>query len=456
MTHPYVPATDADKKAMLEFIGLSKMEDLFQDIPEDFRLEESLRLPKSKSELEVTSYLNKLAKQNKTVSDLACFLGAGAYDHYIPTVIDALISRSEFYTAYTPYQPEISQGTLQSIFEFQTLIARLTGMDVANASLYDGGTACAEAALMACSQSRKSKVLVSKSVNPSSREILKSYCHGQSIELVEVELKDGLTDLDDLKSKLDDEVAGVLVQSPNFFGLIEDVEKAVELTHETKKGALILSADPFSLGLLKTPGEMGVDIYVGEGQSLGLSLAFGGPYLGLLATNEKFMRKIPGRLIGQTVDADGKRSFVLTLAAREQHIKREKATSNICTNQGLMALAATIYMETMGKQGMKEAALQATSKAHYAFEKLTASGKFKAVFDGPFFMEFALTSDIKPEVINKALVDAGIIGGYNISKKYPEYENAILYAVTEKRTKEEIDKLVEVLEGIKWSWITTK
>lgn len=449
MTHPYVPATEADKKAMLEAIGLSSIDDLFNDIPEDFRLKEELNLPKAKSELEVTSYLAKLAAKNKSVTELACFLGAGAYDHYIPSIVDALISRSEFYTAYTPYQPEISQGTLQSIFEFQTLIARLTGMDVANASLYDGGTACAEAAILACANGRKKKILVSKSVNPSSIAILKTYCHGQSIELVEVKTKNGITDLDDLKNKLDDETAGVLVQSPNFFGLIEDVEKATELTHTAKKASMILSTDPFSLGLLKTPGEMGVDIVVGEGQSLGLSLSYGGPYLGLLATSEKYMRKIPGRLIGQTVDEDGKRSFVLTLAAREQHIKREKATSNICTNQGLMALAATIYMVTMGKEGMKEAAEQAIKKAHYAFEKLTASGKFKPLFDGPFFMEFALTSDLDPEVINKALLEAGILGGYPLGKAYPEYKNAILYAVTEKRTKEEIDKLVEVLEGIK-------
>lgn len=449
MTHPYVPATDQDKKAMLEAIGLESMDDLFNDIPESFRLKEPLNLPESKSELEVLSYLTKLAKENISVSDHPCFLGAGAYDHYIPTIIDSLITRSEFYTSYTPYQPEISQGTLQSIFEFQTLIARLTGMDIANASLYDGGTACAEAAIMACATSRKGKILISKSVHPSSLEIVKTYMKNQNLEVVEVEMKDGKTDLDDLKAKLDNETAGVIIQSPNFFGLIEDVEGATELTHTAKKAAMILSTDPFSLGLLKTPGEMGVDIVVGEGQSLGLPLAYGGPYLGLLACTDKYMRKIPGRLIGQTVDEDGKRSFVLTLAAREQHIKREKATSNICTNQGLMALWSTIYMVTMGKEGMREAAYQATQKAHYAFDKLTASGKFKPLFDGPFFLEFALTSDLDYETINKALLDAGIIGGYNLSKDFPEYENAILFAVTEKRTKEEIDKLVEVLEGIK-------
>ena len=449
MNHPYIPATDADKKAMLERVGLSSMDELFNDIPEGFRLKEDLKLPKQKSELEVMTYLRELACQNKTVSELPCFLGAGAYDHYTPTVVDALISRSEFFTSYTPYQPEISQGTLQSIFEFQTLIARLTGMDFANASLYDGGTACAEAAIMACNQARKEQILVSKTVNPSSIEILKTYCHLQNLELIEVEAKDGVTDLEDLKNKISDETAGVIVQSPNFFGIIEDVAQATEITHTAKKASMILSADPFSLGLLKTPGELDVDIVVGEGQSLGLALSYGGPYLGILAAKDKYVRKVPGRLIGETVDADGKRSYVLTLAAREQHIKREKATSNICTNQGLMALSATIYMATMGKAGMKEAASQATAKAHYAYEKLTASGKFKPLFEGPFFIEFALTSDIDPEVINKALLDAGIMGGYPLGKKFPEYKNAILYAVTEKRTKEEIDKLVEVLEGIK-------
>ncbi len=448
MAHPYIPATDADIKAMLEKVGLSSLDELFNDIPEGFRLTEDLKLPKQKSELEVSTYMRKLACKNKTVSELTCFLGAGAYDHYIPSIIDALISRSEFYTSYTPYQPEVSQGTLQSIFEFQSLIARLTGMDVANASLYDGGTACAEAAILACNVARKKQILVSKSVNPSSIEILKTYCHGQSIELIEVETKDGVTDLKDLEDKLSDETAGVLIQSPNFFGLVENVEETAKLTHTAKKASMILSTDPFSLGVLKTPGELDVDIVVGEGQSLGLSLSFGGPYLGLIATKDKYMRKIPGRLIGETVDVDGKRSFVLTLAAREQHIKREKATSNICTNQGLMALAATIYMVTMGKAGMKEAATQAMTKAHYAYKKLTESGKFKPLFEGPFFMEFALTSDIDPEKINKALLEEGILGGYPLGKKFPEYENALLYAVTEKRTKEEIDKLAEVLEGI--------
>ncbi len=445
---PYIPTTDSDKKEMLEVIGISSTDELFQDIPEEFRLNRPLNLDNAKSELEVTKYIKSLAAKNKSVNDLSCFLGAGAYDHYIPTTVDAIISRSEFYTSYTPYQPEISQGTLQYVFEFQTLITRLTGMDVANASLYDGGTAYAEAAIMACAVARRKEVVVSKTVNPSALAILRTYCHGQSIKLIEVDAKDGLTDFEALEKATTDQTAAVIMQSPNFFGLIEDVEKGVEIAHKIKKCSFVQGTNPFMLPVLKTPGEYGVDIVVGDAQSLGLSLNYGGPYVGIIAAKESYMRKMPGRLVGQTVDEDGKRSFVLTLAAREQHIRREKATSNICTNQGLMTLATAVYMCTMGEQGMKEAATQATLKAHYAFEKLTASGKFKPVYDKPFFMEFALTSDIQPEKINKALLDAGMIGGYDLSKDYPELKGAILYAVTEKRTKEEIDKLVEVLEGV--------
>lgn len=446
---PYIPATEADKKEMLKVIGVDSVDQLFDDIPSDFRLTKPLNLPNAKSELEVMKYMQSLAAMNKSVNDMPCFLGAGAYDHYVPTVVDAVISRSEFYTSYTPYQPEISQGTLQYIFEFQTLITRLTGMDVANASLYDGGTACAEAAIMACANAKRKEIVVSKTINPSSMAILKTYCHGQSINLIEVEAHDGVTCLDDLKAKITPNTAGVIMQSPNFFGIIEDVEKAAAIAHEVKKCSMILSTDPFALPVLKTPVEYGVDIVVGEAQSIGLALNYGGPYVGIIAAKEEYMRKMPGRLVGETIDQDGKRAYVLTLAAREQHIRREKATSNICTNQGLMTLACAVHMCTMGKAGMKEAAVQALNKAHYAFEKLTASGKFKPLFQGPFFLEFALTSDIPAEKVSKALLDAGIIGGYEVGKDFPEYKNALLFAVTEKRTKEEIDRLVEVLEGIK-------
>lgn len=445
---PYIPATEADKKEMLGVIGLNSADQLFEDIPAEFRLNRELNLPKAKSELEVMNYMQSLAAMNKSVSDMPCFLGAGAYDHYVPTVVDAIISRSEFYTSYTPYQPEISQGTLQYIFEFQTLITRLTGMDVANASLYDGGTACAEAAIMACANAKRKEIVVSKTVHPGSMAILKTYCHGQNIKLIEVEAHNGVTCLDDLKAKITPNTAGVLLQSPNFYGIIEDIEKAVEIAHEVKKCSFILSTDPFALPILKTPAEYGCDIVVGEAQSLGLALNYGGPYVGIIAAKEDYMRKMPGRLVGETIDLDGKRGYVLTLAAREQHIRREKATSNICTNQGLMTLACAVHMCTMGKQGMKEAAMQALNKAHYAFEKLTASGKFKPLFEGPFFLEFALTSDIPAEKVVKTLLENGILGGYEIAKDFPEHKNALLFAVTEKRTKEEIDKLVEVMEAM--------
>lgn len=445
---PYIPATEADKKEMLKVIGVDSVDRLFDDIPSEFRLTAPLNLPNAKSELEVMKYMESLAAMNKSVGDYTCFLGAGAYDHYVPTTVDAIISRSEFYTSYTPYQPEISQGTLQYIFEFQTLITRLTGMDVANASLYDGGTACAEAAIMACANAKRKEIVVSKSVNPSSMAILRTYCHGQSIKLIEVETHDGRTCPDDLRAKITPDTAGVIVQSPNFFGLIEDVGTMTEIAHTVKKCSMILSTDPFVLPVLRTPAEYGVDIVVGEAQSIGLALNYGGPYVGIIAAKEEYMRKMPGRLVGQTVDMDGKRSFVLTLAAREQHIRREKATSNICTNQGLMTLASAVHMCTMGKEGMREAAVQALTKAHYALEKLTAGGKWKPLYEGPFFLEFAVTSDLPAEKVNQELLKHGILGGYPLEKDFPQLKNALLFAVTEKRTKEEIDKLVEVLEGI--------
>lgn len=445
---PYIPHTPEDIKEMLEVVGVNSTDDLFADIPKDSALNRELDLPKAKSELEVVNYLTSLANKNCSTTNNVCFLGAGSYDHYIPTIVDHIISRSEFYTSYTPYQPEISQGTLQYLFEYQTLISELTGLPIANASLYDGGTAVTEAALMACAVGRKKKVLVSKTVSPQTREILKTYAHIQSLELVEVDMKDGITDMEDFKAKLDDEVGAAIVQSPNFFGIVEDLKESADLVHTTKKGAIIASVDPISLGILKRPGDLGVDIVVGEGQALGIPMQFGGPYLGFLATTEKYLRKLPGRIVGETTDLDGKRSFVLTLTAREQHIRRDKATSNICSNQGLNTLAATVYMVTLGKQGLREVAMQSTQKAHYALEKLEESGKFKRVFDKPFFKEFAVSSDIDADKIITDLRAENIIGGYDLGIDYPEYKNSILYAVTEKRTKDEIDKLSSVLEGM--------
>ncbi|HZH92471.1 MAG TPA: aminomethyl-transferring glycine dehydrogenase subunit GcvPA [Tissierellaceae bacterium] len=446
--HPYIANTPEDIQEMLKAIGLESIDQLFDDIPKDIKLSRELDLPKSKSELEVTSYLKKLADKNCSMSELTSFLGAGAYDHYIPSIVNHVISRSEFYTSYTPYQPEISQGTLQYIFEFQTLIANLTGMDLANASLYDGGTAVVEAALMAAAYSRKDEIIISKSVKPDARKILHTYAHVQDLKVIEVDIKDGVTDMEALDGLVNDNTAAVIVQSPNFFGIIEDLEAIGEIAHKGKKTTFIASVDPISLGILKKPGDMNVDVVVGEGQSLGIPVSFGGPYLGFMAVKKDYVRKIPGRIVGQTEDLDGKRSFVLTLTAREQHIRREKATSNICSNQGLNSLAATVYMVTMGKEGLREVALQSTKKAHYAYEQLIKSGKFKPAFDKPFFKEFALTSDIAPEKINEALRKENIIGGYDLGKEYPQFENSVLYAVTEKRTKEEIDKLTSVMEGI--------
>lgn len=445
--YPYIPNTPQDEKRMLEFIGLETMDDLFNDIPEEFRLKRDLNLKPSMSELEVTNYMTKLAKENKSVNDLTCFLGAGAYDHYIPTVIGHVTGRSEFYTSYTPYQAEISQGTLQYIFEFQTMICEITGMEVANASMYDAGTAIAEAAFMAANISRKNKIIVSETVAPQHREVLNTYAHLQNLEVVVVKMDEGSTDMEDLKSKVDEDTAAVIVQSPNFFGVIEDLEAIEKVTHSEKKAMLITSVDPISMGILKKPGEMGADIVVGEGQALGIPLSYGGPYLGFMATTKKHMRKLPGRIVGQTIDADGERAFVLTLQAREQHIRRDKATSNICSNQGLNALAATVYLATMGKEGLKEVAMQATQKAHYAQKKLIEAG-YKPLFDKPFFKEFAVVSDKAVDTVNEGLLKENILGGYNLGKDFPQYENASLYAVTEKRTKEEIDHLSSVLEGL--------
>lgn len=447
--YPYIPNTPLDEQEMLKAIGLESIDQLFEDIPKDIHLDKPLNIPESKSELEVSTYLKSLAEKNCTLSELTSFLGAGAYDHYIPSVVDAIISRSEFYTSYTPYQPEISQGTLQYIFEFQTLICKLTGMDVANASLYDGGTAVTEAALMACATSRKDEIIVSTGVNPESRQILKTYAHAQHLKVVEVDLKDGVTDIEALENMVSDNTAAVIVQNPNFFGIIEDLKSLGEVAHKGKKTSLIASVNPISLGLLRTPSELGVDIVVGEGQPLGIPLSFGGPYLGFMATKKEYMRKLPGRIVGETTDLDGKRSYVLTLSAREQHIRREKATSNICSNQGLNALAATVYMVTLGKEGLREVATQCTQKAHYAYEQLTKSGKYKPLFNQPFFMEFALESQKDADELNKELRNENIVGGYNLGKDYPQYKNAVLYALTEKRTKSEIDKLASVLEGIK-------
>lgn len=443
--HRYIPNTEADLACMLDRLGLSSAEDLFSDIPGELPIKRGLDLPEILSEQELIRKMKALSRKNRGLDELTCFLGAGAYDHFIPTVVGQLISRSEFYTSYTPYQPEISQGTLQAIFEYQTMICNLTGMDATNASMYDGATACAEAAKMAIDSTRRNMVAVSKTVSPEVRKVLATYIDLCGFNIVEIDIDNGATDLFHLKRLLNNEdLAGVVVQNPNFFGIIEDMDTVGELLSGSKT-LFISYVDPISLAILKKPSEYGADIAVGEGQSLGNSLSFGGPYVGFLATHEKMMRRLPGRIVGQTKDVDGKRAFVLTLQAREQHIRRSRASSNICSNQGLNALAAAIYMATMGESGLKEVATQCLQKAHYAQKKLTESGVYKPLFDRPFFMEFAVTGTADPAVVNNDLLDVGILGGYKLSRDYPEYSNGLLICVTEKRTKEEIDKLVSTM-----------
>ncbi|WP_053956053.1 aminomethyl-transferring glycine dehydrogenase subunit GcvPA [Inediibacterium massiliense] len=446
--HRYIPNTEDDKRYMLNSIGAKSIDDLFEDIPKELRLNRELNIGKSLSEIELVKHMNELANKNKSTNELISFLGAGAYDHYIPAIIKHIATKSEFLTAYTPYQAEISQGTLRVIFEYQTMICNLTGMDVSNASMYDGPTACAEASIMACESTKRKSIIVSKTVHPEVRKVLHTYMRFRKIEVIEVDMNDGVTDIEKLKSIVDKNTSGVIIQNPNFFGIIEDLTEVEKIIHENK-GMLITYVDPISLGILKTPEQLGADIAVGEGQALGNNLNYGGPYLGFLATKSKWVRKMPGRIVGQSVDQDGKRAFVLTLQAREQHIRRHKATSNICSNQGLNALMAAVYLTTMGKKGLREVATRCVQKSHYALDKITEGNKFKPLFHKPFFKEFAVTSHIDGKVVNKELLKNGILGGYEIGKDYTELKNGLLFAVTEKRTEEEIHKLSKVLEVIK-------
>jgi len=437
----YIPNTDGDRQEMLKDIGLSSINDLFANIPGKVRLNRELDLPKAMSELELLPHLREMAGKNINTDDYSCFLGAGAYDHFIPSVIKSLTSRQEFYTAYTPYQPEISQGTLQSIFEYQTMICLLTGMEVANASMYDGASAIAEAAFMAGSATRRNEVLVASTVHPENLEVLSTYSRFKGMKVNKLNHKGGKIDLGEIEEKLTRDIAAVIIQTPNFFGIVEDLNGVAEMVHKNKS-LLIISCDPISLAILKSPGEYGADIVVGDGQSLGNSLSFGGPYLGFFATTKELMRKMPGRVVGETVDKNGNRGFVLTLQTREQHIRREKATSNICSNQALNALCATMYLSTLGKEGLKQVAGLSAQKAHYAYEQLIKSGKFSPVFNAPFFKEFAVRYNGDVNELNKKLLDEKIIGGYNLETAFGDMKNTWLVAVTEKRTKAEIDNLV--------------
>lgn len=500
MSH-YIPNTDEDRRQMLSTLGLPDIDGLFEDIPADLKLGRKLKLPKSMSEPELAAHMKKLAAENANTGEFTCFLGAGAYDHFIPSIVRHMISRAEFYTAYTPYQPEISQGMLQAIFEYQTMVCQLTGMDVSNASMYDGATAVAEAALMAVRSTGRTTVAVSVGVHPEYREILKTYARFNGMKVIEIALSGGVTEFgrltaggedleDDLgersgppnagnekkvkegpvfalnfknrlldmeiekgvekvslveeKASLDEDCAAIIFQSPNFLGGIEDLNGMAELAASI--GAIsIACVDPISLALLKPPGECGIDIAVGDGQSLGSPLSFGGPYFGFMAVKKELARKMPGRIVGETTDHEGRRGFVLTLQAREQHIRREKAVSNICSNQALNALAAAVYLAVMGRQGIKETANLCLQKSHYAYEQLLATGSFEKVNDAPFFKEFTVKSVKEPiGSINKRLLKNRITGGLELEGYYPSMKNCWLVAVTENRTKDEIDTMVRL------------
>ena len=448
MKHRYLPMTEQDQSEMLAVIGAESIGDLFADIPSEVRYPGVLPMSERLSEPELLKYMRDLADRNADFDRYTSFLGAGLYDHHIPVVLNHVISRSEFYTAYTPYQPEVSQGELQAIFEFQSYICELTGMKVANASMYDGSTALAEAAALASGATKRKKIIISRAVHPEAREIVLTSAHGLGLEVIEIGFKDGVTDKEALASAISEDTAAVLLQSPNFFGCIEDVKEIEPLVH-ANQSLLVLSVNPLSLGLLESPGVLGADIVVGDAQPLGIPASLGGPTCGFFAVSEPLMRRIPGRIVGQTVDRDGKRGFVLTLQAREQHIRREKATSNICSNQALLALCASVYMSTLGKVGMQEIAALNIRKAHYASQRF-AEGSLELEFDSPFFNEFVVRmpegTDVKE--VNSKLLNAGYLGGYDLGLSYPELQGRMLLAVTERRTKEEIDRFVGELEAM--------
>lgn len=445
MKHRFLPMTEQDQQEMLAAIGVEQVDELFSDIPESVRFQGEYNIKPAKSESALLKELTQLADQNANLKQYASFLGAGVYDHYAPIIVDHVISRSEFYTAYTPYQPEISQGELQAIFEFQTMICELTGMDVANSSMYDGGTALAEAAMLSTGQTRRKKILLSQTVHPEARDVVKTYAKGQRVEVIEIPYRDGVTDLVALQELLADDVAGVIVQYPNFFGRVEPLKEMEEMIHHVKS-MFIVSSNPLALGALTPPGKLGADIVTGDAQPFGMSASFGGPHCGYFAVTTKLLRKVPGRLVGQTVDEDGKRGFVLTLQAREQHIRRDKATSNICSNQALNALAAAVAMTALGKTGVKQMAIQNIQKAHYAKQLLKQKG-IEVIFDGPSFNEFIVKLPTSYQEVNDQLFTKQMIGGYDLGQAYPELQDHMLVAVTELRTKEEIDAFANEVGG---------
>ncbi len=444
---PYIPHTEADQRDMLAAIGLSSVQELFHDVPQAYRFP-PLKLPAAASELEILDELHNMAAQNRPAGRLATFLGAGAYHHFVPSVVPYLAGRGEFATAYTPYQPEVSQGTLQAIFEYQSMVAHLTGMDVVNASHYDGATSMAEAAIMAVniSRGRRSRVLVSPSIHPHYRQTLRTYLSGSQAAVVGDE--DLETSLPQLTDMLDQDTACLIIQNPNFFGGLMDVGGLADAVHAVGALLVVVANPVISLGLLKPPGDYGADIVAAEGQPLGVGLNFGGPYLGISAAREKLLRKIPGRLVGQTTDTQGRRGYVLTLTAREQHIRREKATSNICTNQGLVALMASIYLAYMGPGGLRRVAELCYHKAHYAATQIEGLNGYEVVNHAPFFNEFPVKCPRPVAEINAALLEKGILGGYDLGADYPHAQNQMLICVTEMNTRQQIDGLVAALQEV--------
>jgi glycine dehydrogenase subunit 1 len=434
----YFPHTEEDLQAMMEKVGIKSLDDLYAEVPDEIRFRGDYQLPEQMSELEVRQLFEQLGTQNE---QLVCFAGAGVYDHYTPAVIPNLLSRSEFLTSYTPYQAEISQGTLHYIFEYQSMMAELTGMDVSNASMYDGSTAAAEAVMMAVAAGKKQNtVLISETIDPKTLKVIQTYAHFHGIEIEMIRQKDGITDqthLNDLLSQCQGKVAGVLVQQPNYYGVVEDYSGYADTIHE-QKGLFIMDCVAADLAVLKTPGEWGADIAVGDGQSLGIPMQWGGPYVGYICCTEKLIRKMPGRIVGMTKDNRGQRAFVLTLQAREQHIRRQKATSNICSNQSLMALWVTVYLSLMGKEGLKEVANLSYAGAHYLYDELLKTGKFHLVYNQPFFNEFYVKYDGDADALYNRFIENGFLGGVR-------YEDGFIFAVTEKRTKEEIDNLVKLV-----------
>jgi glycine dehydrogenase subunit 1 len=440
----YVQITPSQRDEMLKAVGAVGMADLLKQVPNQFLLDHPLSIPPPMDELTLRAHLEELARLNRSTDHLVCFLGAGAYDHFIPAVVDHLAMKPEFLTAYTPYQPEASQGALQAFFEFQTMICQLTAMEVSNASLYEGATALAEAVLMALNLTARPRVLVSDGLHPHYRQVLRTYLSDLPAQYTQVPLKDGVTDAQVMETQLHDDTAAVIVQSPNFLGHIEPVEAIVKFAHANESLA-IQSFNPLSLGILKRPGDMDVDIATAEGQPLGIPLQFGGPYLGLFTTKAKFMRKLPGRLVGQTVDVDGTRAVCLTLQTREQHIRREKATSNICTNQGLLALRAAVYLAAMGPNGMRHVAQLCFSKATYLANRLNDVGLALKFPHQPFFNEILVQLKRPVQDVLASACDQGILAGYPIGNDYPNLSDCLLIAVTEKRTKQEMDRLVDVI-----------